>query len=227
MSELERNAEFMRGLGIDCSARLRPLPLPERSRAELGKLADSGGYFVIFPGASWEGRCWPASAFAEVARRVAKATGWQGVVAGGPDDRDATSAVVRSCEVPLLDLTGATNLLELAVLLKGARLVVSNETSAAHLGAALSTPSICILGGGHFARFLPYPAGAADEFSRSVFRPMDCFNCNWQCRYPRNPGEPVACIKAVSIEEVCQAAKELLASSCKVPSSAWERDASA
>jgi len=76
--ELERNAEFVRGMGIaNYKARLALLTLlsglPEN-------LCISEPYFVIFPGASWSGRQWPADNFATLLDMLHSKTGWLGVL---------------------------------------------------------------------------------------------------------------------------------------------------
>jgi hypothetical protein len=72
---------------------------------------------------------------------------------------------------------------------------------------------VCILGGGHFGRFLPYPAGATGHgpVPLPVYTPMDCFGCDWHCRYPVDPGQPYPCLGNVSVEQVWAGVKTVLA----------------
>jgi ADP-heptose:LPS heptosyltransferase len=109
-------------------------------------------------------------------------------------------------------MTGKTNLIELAVIIKGARFLVGNETSAIHFAAAVSTPSLCILGGGHYARFMPYEIESKIErpLPLPIIHQMDCFGCNWQCRYPYKKGGPVPCIENISVDEVFTAFQALI-----------------
>ena len=91
-----------------------------------------------------------------------------------------------------IDLVGKTSLVELVELLRNALLVLSNETSAVHIGAAVGAPVICILGGGHFGRFLPYVVEKPEPSRPTpivVVQPMSCFGCNWQCVHPRERGD--------------------------------------
>ena len=39
---------------------------------------------------------------------------------------------------------------------------------------------------------------------------MDCFNCNWRCRYFIKDNDPAPCIEKISVEEVFAALKLLL-----------------
>lgn len=213
MMELLRNAEFLAGLGIACPPRIGRLPVAAEIRSA-GRADGDGGapYFVLFPGASREARCWSPVSFARLAERISTATGWQAVIAGGGADRPAAAAIKAATDLPLTDRVGATDLLGLARLLAGARVVISNETSATHLSAVVGTPAVSIVGGGHFGRFLPYDVDDADRPRApiAVHHPMDCYGCNWQCRHPRGPGEAYACIRAVSVDQVWEALLPLL-----------------
>jgi ADP-heptose:LPS heptosyltransferase len=115
-------------------------------------------------------------------------------------------------ETPLAldNKAGSTTLLGLATLLQRARLVVSNETSAVHLAAAVGTPSVCILGGGHFGRFLPYAKSACHNIPHVVCHPMACYGCNWHCCYPRADGRAVACIDKITVDQAWEIVKPLL-----------------
>jgi Glycosyltransferase family 9 (heptosyltransferase) len=61
-----------------------------------------------------------------------------------------------------------------------ARVVVSTETSTAHLAAALDRPLLGILGGGHFGVFAPWSHSARQHW---LYAPLYCFSCNWSCRF--------------------------------------------
>jgi ADP-heptose:LPS heptosyltransferase len=208
MMEIERNVEFLAGLGIPARPRIGRLAIGPEARPDRIDCDD----FVLFPGAGWTARCWPPESFAALAERIATATGWRGVMAGGPGDRAATAAVRGATSLPLTDKAGTTSLIELAGLLQNARLVISNETGAIHLAAAVGTPSVCIIGGGHFGRFLPYTMIDEDQprAPRIVHQPMDCYGCNWACRYPRSPKNAFACIRAIDVDQVWEMVIPLL-----------------
>ena len=97
-----------------------------------------------------------------------------------------------------------TNLAELAELLRSAELLISNETSAVHIAVAVSTPSVCVLGGGHYGRFMPYPSDIAGGMSVVAIHKMPCFNCNWHCTQPHSAGGPVPCISNVTVQSVLE-----------------------
>jgi ADP-heptose:LPS heptosyltransferase len=63
LSEIERNVEFLAGLGIHAEPRIGRLPLRLCAAAGTG----GGDYFVLFPGASWDAKRWPPEPFAALA----------------------------------------------------------------------------------------------------------------------------------------------------------------
>src|SRR6185437_3463020 len=84
--ELQRNAEFMRNLGeLNFVARLPQLSKSKAHDPDDAFASAIGGrpYYVLFPGASWSGRQWPASSFVKVAEELYRQFGWEGVVCGG------------------------------------------------------------------------------------------------------------------------------------------------
>ncbi len=205
LMELERNAEFIRNLsGQEFRVRTPVLPkfnpLPERLKIE-------GPYFVIFPGASWSGRQWPATHFVEVMTELQRRYGWRAVVCGGPAEKYLCQSIVNLSAVGIINLGGKTSLPELVELLRGAEILISNETSAVHMAAAVSTPCVCILGGGHFGRFLPYPVYAPGCKPVGVNHEMSCYQCNWHCTQPHAPGSAVPCISGVTVASVLESAR--------------------
>ncbi|WP_052185125.1 glycosyltransferase family 9 protein [Methylotenera versatilis] len=204
LMELCRNAEFVRNLSKQpYSAKLPVLPRLTKQHVSLEATND---YFIIFPAASWHGRQWPIEYFSYVLDKIHTLYGWKPVLCGSSADFRLCMAVASSSESICLNLSGKTSLLEFAEVIRGARLLIANETSAIHFSAAVSTPSVCILGGGHYGRFMPYPQDLAGIKPLSVSYNMPCFGCNWKCNQPHDWSGPVPCIGSVSIEEVLEAA---------------------
>lgn len=213
LMELERNAEFFRGLsqpgkhikqtGAQGNGFSASLPVWPAQASWVPPVSIQGPYFVIFPGASWVGRQWPMARFAAVIGAVHRQTQWCPVLCGSASEQALCQQIIEQSAVPsALNLGGATSLAELAEVLRGAKGLVSNETSAIHMAAAVSTPSVCILGGGHFGRFMPYPIAVAGVKPAAAVHPMPCFNCNWHCNQPHEAGGAVPCITGISVAQV-------------------------
>jgi ADP-heptose:LPS heptosyltransferase len=201
--EARRAAHFNRALGAPAGA--AGASLPRVAGVELPR-----EFFVLAPGAGKSMRRWPAARFGALAQKIGAATGWTGVVCGAASERPLFEAVRRHAPgVALLDLTGSTSLPQLCGVLAQSRLVVGNESGIVHLAAALRVPSVCVLGGGHFGRFMPYEArvpGAADP--GAVYSKMECFNCNWRCRYALSAQGVTPCVDRVDVEAVWRAAQQ-------------------
>lgn len=210
LMELKRNAEFMRGLGVaDFQARLPTIPQVPGKRANW---LPQQPYAVLFPSASWEGKEWSIDNFIKIGHRLVT-NGLRIVVVGGPKDRERASSLIEALSSEAIDLIGKTSLGELAEVLRGAIVALTNDTSALHIGAAVDVPVVCILGGGHFGRFAPYDVEVIDgnrKLPIFVTEPMACFGCNWHCQYPRNNGEAVKCIQDISVEKVWSTVEVLL-----------------
>jgi ADP-heptose:LPS heptosyltransferase len=214
--ELVRNAEFVRGLG-DARFRAKVVDLRGRDLNEVDKsfvaaIPAHRDYYVLFPGAGWEGRQWTLSNFVAVAEWLHERTGWHGVICGGQADRGVAETICRQCSAPLLNWVGCTDLPQMVNILSGSQFLLTNETSATHIAAAVGIPTVCVLGGGHYGRFMPYKVEERDDRSLpiAVVHPMPCFDCNWQCIYERPSGGPVPCIEQITVAEVSHAISQLL-----------------
>jgi ADP-heptose:LPS heptosyltransferase len=211
MMELERNAEFIENLsGQGFNARL-PV-LPKVGTLPIG-LEVNASYFIIFPGASWTGRQWPASKFAETVATLYRTTGWVPVLCGSPGDTLVCQDVIDQSGVTCaINFSGLTTLIELTQVLRTAKLLISNETSAVQIAVSVSTPTVCILGGGHFGRFMPYPIKLGGRKSVVAIHKMSCYNCNWHCTQPHLAGGPVPCVAGVTVKNVLERVEVALAS---------------
>lgn len=199
ISEIERNDFFIRHFSPEFQ-QINQLNL-SISLSLPKHLIISENYFVIFPGASWSGKQWPAEKFALLAKKLVQKYNWKVVIAGSELDSLQCNKVAVLLDNTAIKLYGQTNLLELSGLIKKSKLLISNDTSAIHFAAAVATPSVCILGGGHFGRFLPYPSYI--KFSPIVvYSEMLCFGCNWNCNQNYTEGLTVSCIREITVNNV-------------------------
>ena len=116
-----------------------------------------GNYAVIFPGAQLSFRRWPAARFAAVSDLIKRQYGFDVVIAGGPGDAALASEIAGTTALPVTDLTGKTSFPQLIRLISQAGLLVSNDTVAVHIGAALDIPTVVVSQMNHYGRFVPYP----------------------------------------------------------------------
>ena len=209
LMELRRNTEFLRYLGVEEAQAGAPTLLVNHLPVVSGIPND---YYVLVPGAGADFRRWPACRFSKIADRVHEATGWTGLISGAPSEKNLGERLAQQTEAPLENWAGRTSVPEMAYMIAQSNLVIGNETGAIHVAAAVSTPSVCILGGGHYGRFVPYDI--EEETSRSLpqvaVHDMPCFHCDWNCVFDVPDGEAVPCITNVTVEDVWKQVKRVL-----------------
>ena len=203
LTELERNTEFFSGLTNSPHLTCYPqLDIPELWESSEWK---EKIFYTIVPGTSGAvvGKEWPPELFSDIAAKVFRKTGWEGLICGAKQEYSLGEQILKQSDAPLQNLCGQTTLMELAGLLRHSRLTISNDTGVVFLSSAVGTQSVCIVGGGHFGRFVPYPdlPGQTNNL-KEVFHKMPCYGCNWKCIYPIKEGDPAPCIANVSVDAV-------------------------
>jgi ADP-heptose:LPS heptosyltransferase len=201
--ERRRNIAFARGLSGKA-----PTAVEFEFDPDVGeRLRLPENFFVVAPGAGAEGRIWPAARFTEIAARLHTHRGWLCVLVGTAQERVLAAPIKAALGENCRDFMGKLCLEDVGAVLERARLVIGNESSAAHFAAHVGTTAIVVLGGGHFGRFLPRDDSSGSA-PRPVYKPMDCFGCNWQCRYSVPKASPKPCIDRIGVEDVWHAVTE-------------------
>jgi ADP-heptose:LPS heptosyltransferase len=202
--ELTRNADFIRSFGLkdfvsDIPKISPTIDLPAQLQLNIP-------YVVIFPGASWVPKMWPGSNFAALIDALNTKYGLLCVLCGGSSEYELCSDVIaQSRQGSTLNFAGLTKLTELVEIIRNAQFLFANDTSAIHIAAAVQTPSVCVLGGGHYGRFLPYEIEVPTVrkyMPRVSIHQMDCFHCNWSCIHTSRVDETVPCIYKVNVTDV-------------------------
>jgi len=140
-------------------------PFIERARKEKLNVNIKGEYIIVFPGASDIKKMWSAENFGILCRKIAEDKNISILVCGSDSDKAAAKKIKKISGIQNIeDKTRDGSLLELVELISNAKLLITNDTCALHIGAALNTKTICITNGLHFGRFHPYP----DEMSNFV-----------------------------------------------------------
>ena len=209
--ELNINSHFVRELGAyDFQAKLPVIPTTITPRA---RLQFTSSYIVVAPGASWGPKMWPVANFAQVITKLIKQFNIQVVFCGGQADQQVCHELHDLISTNnSSDLSGKTSLPELVEVIRDAKLLITNDSAPVHIAAAVGTPSVCILGGGHFGRFLPYPVDLTPNAQHPLVCSvqMPCFGCKWRCTYSISETEAVPCISTVAVTDVHEACHKLL-----------------
>jgi len=153
--------------------------LPEHPEAadSVGRLLKShdiapDNYMVFVPGSAHEDKRWPIERFAELANKISSQFGLSLIAIGAVPETTLIERVKGLSNVPIANFAGQTSLSELMVLLKNAKLVVSNDTGPGHIAAALSTPLVLMFSWSNPAKIAPYKRSeclvAREPFNRGL-----------------------------------------------------------
>lgn len=185
------------------------LPDRERPRQVLQEIGLSPGEpFVVFaPGAAYGGaKQWLPQRFAEVAATIIGDRGWSVLMVGTAADRPACEQI--SALMPktgtrlnrLIDLSGKSDLPTLAGLLAAARAVVSNDSGAMHLAAAVGTKVVAVFGPTRETHTFPLAAGPEAPSPTVITHDVFCRPCMLrECPIDHR------CMTRISAREVCDA----------------------
>ncbi len=153
LHQVERNLRLIEHLGLWVEDRALSISVPKEARETAAQLLEARGvapgmpYLLLNPWASAQARTYPTDRFARAAGHLSEETGWPVVVTGTGKDRESASGLFEALGEWGMDLVGATGLPELAALVEGARLVLTNNTSAMHLLDALRVPGVVLFSG--------------------------------------------------------------------------------
>jgi ADP-heptose:LPS heptosyltransferase len=170
--EIDRLLSVTTAAGCPPVGRDIDLPVGEAEAAGADELLAEVGlagrpFACIHPGASRPERRWPAGHFVASADHLA-GRGLPVALTGSPGEQTLVGAVQRATRAgTAVDLSGRTDVGVLGALYRRARLVVSSDTGAAHVAAAVRAPSVVVFGPGPPGRWAPLDA----ERHRRVLRP--------------------------------------------------------
>ncbi len=164
------------------------------------QLPEAARLIVICPGARSHIKRWSAEGFARVADRLVRDCRAHVVFAGEPDEEEIVQEILGAMEQRAVSAIGLTTIRQLGVLMRRARLVITNDSAALHLASAMQTPTLALFGPTDAAKY-----GPTAPRHRVIRRALVCAPCERAlCRYHHE------CMRFISAEEVFNAASDLL-----------------
>jgi predicted lipopolysaccharide heptosyltransferase III len=152
MHTIDYNLALVGPLGIrNVSRRLR-LELPQRVREKGNALQrDSrikGPYVIFHPGSARAEKLWEPQRWADVIEHARSGSQITAVLTGGVSkaEQKHLGEIKGRLRLPVVDLSGKTDLLTLAALIEQARLLVTVDSAPMHLAAATQTPQVILFG---------------------------------------------------------------------------------
>ncbi|MGB9628913.1 MAG: glycosyltransferase family 9 protein, partial [Thermodesulfobacteriota bacterium] len=101
----------------------------------------------INPGATYGmAKCWSPSRFGELGRRLFENWNAKVLIFGKREEQPIAKEILDHLKKGGIDLTGRTELLQLAALLERCNLLVTNDTGTMHMATAVGTPVVAIFG---------------------------------------------------------------------------------
>lgn len=208
--ESEYNLDFVRFLGIDPKDKSLFVPVSCDAEKWVDELLSRAGIketdrlLVIHPGASCPSKIWPNDRFALVADRLIERYGFKVFVIAGMKDKALAQQVVNRMHHPVTSLAGENSLSQLTSLLRRSHLFISNDSGPVHIASALGLPLISLMARNE-PGLSPKRWGPLGQRSRMLHKQVGCVRClAHRCE------KEFACLKAISVEEVLEAADFLL-----------------
>ncbi len=156
---------------------------------------------IIHPGARRPLRRWREDRFAQIADRLIRTYHAYILLIGGPGEKESLDRVERHMNQKPEAKATSLPLIEVAALLRFARLFIGNDTATGHIAAGVGTAHI-ILFGPNF----PHIWAPRGEKGISIFKAPDCCGCRQiTCIKKENP-----CMDWITVEDVWNAAVRLL-----------------
>ncbi len=194
-AELQRNEEFLHALGLMPGVLKPTLHLTEDDIAFSERFFLENGLktsttIALLPGASN-----PVKIYKDYHLVVNQFKDFDVVIIGGKDTEMIVNKTGAGFKVRFINLAGKTTLGQCAAVISRCLIYLGADSVGAHMACAVGVPCVVVLGGAHIGRFFPY-----NEFTTTVSVPLDCYDCNWQCKY-----NICHCIDAIRFETVSEA----------------------
>ncbi|MBU9725192.1 glycosyltransferase family 9 protein [Diplocloster modestus] len=207
----QRNKEFLEKLWNKDLVAVRFLPEQSlRSKKE---------YVVISPGGNINGKRWPIDKFAAVIQYITKTYHIACLLCGSSSEHNICSELLSKTEAcKVKNLAGATSLIEMIEMIRGAVLYIGNDSAGIHIAAMYQIPSICIRPGYYKGQFLPYIEDVEiGQEPEVLYKNLPCCGCNakyryrtWDCIRRGLCGQSYPCVDAISEKEVIDIVDALL-----------------
>ena len=162
-------------------------------------------FIVLHPFSIWQYKELPATHYIKLIHHISDVWGLPVVITGSDQEHKRAQILIKASKRQVLNMAGKTSIIEMAGLLQQAGLVVSIDTSAIHIAAAVNTPAISIFGPSSPVNWAP----KGDQHI-VVANKMKCIHCK---RKGCNDSEKSRCLLTldsnVTIEAVDREIKKL------------------
>jgi len=204
--QAEYYVNLLQAVGLDRGERDLVVIVSQKEEAEaiqilLGEGVGEDDVIVgLNPGSVYgSAKRWPADRYATLADQLSRA-GARVLLLGSSKEADILARVQSLMQSKAVNLAGKTSLKLLAAILDRCRVLVTNDTGAMHVAAAVGTPVVAIFGPTD-----PRVTSPLGKFHQILRHPPSCAPCLLrECPIDHR------CMTAISVEEVLAAAQPYL-----------------
>lgn len=162
--QVDRYLELLKPIGIEPPSKPEfRIPVAPEAEAAIQEFVYQShlqnGFAVLNPGAGWRSKQWPREYFGRAARRIGQRYGLPSVVAWAGEEEHGWARDIVHHSGGHAIAAPKTSLLELASLLRRAKLFIGSDTGPLHLAAAVGTPCLGLYGPTRGEECGPYGAG--------------------------------------------------------------------
>ncbi|MEO5357128.1 MAG: glycosyltransferase family 9 protein [Nitrospirae bacterium YQR-1] len=153
-----------------------------------------GNYICIFPGASVKERRWGGTNYGLTAKALTE-MGFNAVILGGTAETEDAGIILRHCP-QAANYCGTTTLRESAMLLKGAKALITADSGLLHVAVALNIPTVSLFGSGIEKKWGPKGKNHTIINKNLPCSPCTKFGYTPSCKYNQT------CIRQITVDEV-------------------------
>jgi len=161
-------------------------------------------------------RRWEPEKFAELAIRLSKELSANILLFGGPDDEDANAIILKKAAGHIVPVN-SRSILDSAAVMQRLKLFVSNDSALMHIAGALELPTVAIFGPTNEAYVHPWKTRYKIVHTGIDCRPCFVYSPKPLTCYRTDPAEHFLCMRAIEVEQVMSAVKEMLIPGSSLP----------
>lgn len=208
--EMEYTLDVIRHIGITPTDKRLYMSLHKDTERKVEEIFEAynihrkSRIVAVFPGASCPSKRWPPENFSEIIDILNRNYGAKVLILGAENDRKTNEEVFKNIKTKALDLTGKTGISVLAGILSKSHLFISNDSGPVHIAVSVGTPVIAIFGRND-AGLSPKRWGPLGESDVVFHKDVGCKVC-----LAHNCDKGFKCLKAITVDEVMDAAQKFL-----------------
>lgn len=144
--EVEYNLDLVGLIGAKTEDKSLFLSLADSKGDELGQfnIGALENLIAVHPWTSDPIKQWPTTNFSILIKKLLKLPNYKVILIGGKENLNHSNKLFSAEGSSLIDLTGKTTLVELAVILERSKLLISGDSGPVHLATCVGTPVLAI-----------------------------------------------------------------------------------